>query len=84
MCYDFTISYVTRKQMVIGDTPLLAPVIQPIEKAHGLLQNTNFYVKSVIEKLSISEERLEDIQCHQEMDKVCHQVASYYQDGLIM
>ena len=80
ICYDFTISCIPRKQMVIADTLSIAPVIQPIEKGHNLLQNINFYVKSVIEKLSISEKRLEDIHCQQEKVEVCQEVASYYQD----
>ena len=54
MQYDFTISYI-----LIADTLSSAPVIQTIEKDHDLLQDMNFYVKSVIKILPITEKRLE-------------------------
>ena len=65
MQFDFTISYMPGKQIVIADTLSSAPVIQAIEKDHDLLQDMNFYVKSVIKILPIIEKILEDIQCHQ-------------------
>ena len=41
----------------------------------------NFYVTSVIKKLPINERRLEDIRCHQDMDEVCQQLASYCRES---
>ena len=64
MQYDFTISYIPGKQIVIADTLSSAPVIQAIEKDHNL-QDMNLYVKSVIKILPIIEKIIEDIQCHQ-------------------
>ena len=73
MRFQYTTSHVPGKDLIIVDTLSRAPVSTPSVVDDALQQETMLYVNSVIQSLTASEERLQDIKQHQGADGVCQQ-----------
>ena len=61
MRFNFTISHVPGKQLVIADTLSRAPVSTPTEADEHFISETNAFVHAVVKNLPISEQTLEVI-----------------------
>ena len=66
MRFDFSISHIPGKDLVIADTLLRAPIGQPTKGDQLLQQETRAFVSAVIQNLPASEKRLGEIKEHQE------------------
>jgi transposase InsO family protein len=80
MRYNYTISHVPGKQLVISDTLSRAPA-RSKSKTEELAQETGFYIQEIISALPISEARLKEIQQCQQEDRICQEVSQYCQSG---
>ena len=81
MRYQFTISHIPGKDLVIADTLSRAPVCDSDHCSSLLEQEVDAYVRLVIGSLPATEKHLEDIRSHQERDEVCRQLISFCLNG---
>ena len=81
MRYDFTISHVPGKDLVVADTLSRAPACRPTENDQALVQEANAFVNLVTSNLPATEQRLQEIKQHQANDAVCQQLSHYCQSG---
>ena len=81
MRFDFTISHVPGKSLLVADALSRAPSTDPVDSDILLQLETSAYVNSVVQNLPASTRQLERIKQHQEEDEVCRQVAAYCQSG---
>ena len=81
MRFNFTISHVPGKQLIIADTLSRAPVSMPKESDIGLTEEANAFIQAIVKSLPISERRLEEIRLQQGQDDACKLVAAYCQTG---
>lgn len=65
--YQFTISHIPGKDLVIADTLSRAPMRDSSDSS----SEVDAYVCLVIESLPATEKRLEEIKTHQRSDEVC-------------
>ena len=80
MRFDFTISHVPGKSLLVADALLRAPSAEAVDSDTLLQLETAAYVNTVVQSLPATERQLERIRQHQQEDEVCQQVVSY-QDG---
>ena len=81
MRFDFTISHVPGKNLLVADALSRAPSTDPVDTDTLLQLETAAYVNSVVQSLPATERQIERIRQHQEEDEVCKQVAAYCQSG---
>ena len=81
MRFDFTVSHVPGKSLLVADALSRAPSTDPVDSDILLQLETTAYVNSVVQNLPASTRQLERIKQHQEEDEVCRQVAAYCQSG---
>ncbi|ETX01927.1 MAG: hypothetical protein ETSY2_36450 [Candidatus Entotheonella gemina] len=81
MRFQFTISHIPGKDLIIADALSRAPVSTPTRADEALQQETTLYVNSVIDSLSAPEARLQEIKQHQEADEACQQIVQFCQSG---
>lgn len=81
MRFQFTISHIPGKNLIIADALSRAPVSTPTRADEVLQQETTLYVNSVIDSLSAPEARLQEIKQHQEADEACQQIVQFCQSG---
>ena len=81
MRFDFTISHVPGKSLLVADALSRAPSTDHIDSDILLQLETTVYVNSGAQNLPVSTRQLERIKQHQEEDEVCRQVAAYCQAG---
>ena len=81
MRFDFTISHVPGKSLLVADTLSRAPSTVATDSDILLQLETAAYVNTVISNLPATERQLERIRQHQEEDEVCQQLAVYCQSG---
>ena len=81
MRFDFSISHVPGKQLVIADTLSRAPVGDPVGADQDLINETEVYANAIIGSLPISEPRLESLRRLQEADAECQQITAYCKSG---
>lgn len=61
MRFDFTISHVPGKDLVIADTLSRAPSREPTKEDQLLQQETRVFIDSVMQNLPATEQRLDEI-----------------------
>ncbi len=81
MRYNFTISHVPGKSLLVADTLSRAPATDSDSSDTLLEQETAAYVTAVWQNLPATDQQLDRIKRHQEEDEVCQQVATYCQSG---
>lgn len=81
MRYDFTISHVPGKDLVVANTLSRAPARRPTENDQALVQEANAFVNLVTSNLPATEQRLQKMKQHQANDAVCQQLSHYCQSG---
>ena len=81
MRFHFTISHVPGKQLTIADTLSRAPSDSPSTTDHTFEQESQIFVKAVIQSLPATEEHLQQIKESQKWDATCIQLKQYYQFG---
>lgn len=81
MRFNYTISHVPGKQLVIADTLSRAPVSTPTESDERFIAETDAFIHAVVKSLLISEQRLENMRSHQEQDEACKLLMSYCHTG---
>jgi hypothetical protein len=70
MRYDFTISHVLGKELVVADTLSRSPVNSYDESDQELYQEIDTHVQAVVINLPVSETRMDNIRQLQQQDKV--------------
>ena len=81
MRYQFTISHIPGKDLVIADMLSRAPNDTPSSEDNLFNQETSAFVNVVIQSLPASDKQLERIKDEQKQDDVCKQIEAYCQDG---
>ena len=81
MRYQFTISHVAGKDLVLADTLSRAPVQDRRPEDAQLERETNAFVYQVLEGLPATESRLQEIKDRQQDDAICKQVISFCEHG---
>ena len=79
--FDYTISHVPGKQLVIADVLSRAPSREPVESDLLLQQETRAFVNMIVNSLPASEKRVEEIKLAQEQDEACRQMKQYCLQG---
>ena len=79
MRFQFTISHVPGKELLIADTLSRAPATSPITADVQLQEETNAYVRMVVQSLPATEQRLHEIKHLQAQDSVCQRVCEFCQ-----
>ena len=70
MRYNFTISHIPRKELVVADTLSRAPAQKPTDADEELLSEADAFVNIIINSLPATEKRLEEIKQHQARDPI--------------
>ncbi len=81
MRFDYTISHVSGKDLCTADTLSRAPVSEPTEKDGNFQQEVSAFLDLVVHNLPATEQRLQDIQTHQDRDPICQKLKHYCQHG---
>ena len=81
MRFDFTISHVPGKQLVIADTLSRAPVPSDLEAAEKFGQEVEMFVNLIVESLPATDKRLLEIRKLQDEDEVCQQIKQFCKNG---
>ena len=81
MRYQFTITHIPGKDLVIADMLSRAPANPPSSDDLLLNQEARAFVNVVIQGLPASDEQLERIKGEQKQDDVCKQIKTYCKDG---
>ena len=81
MRFSYSISHVPGKDLVTADTLSRAPVLDPTLADEKFQLKLHAFLDLVIQNLPATEERLQEIQRHQDRDPVCSQVKHYCQYG---
>ena len=79
--FQFTISHVPGKELIIADALSCAPVADPTPADRGLQEEANVFVNATMQSLPTTEERVEQIKDLQLRDPVCQQISVYCQSG---
>ena len=79
MQYNFTISHVPGKDLIITDTLSRAPITAACESDQLLQKEAECFVDVVVESLPVTERQLQRIKLHQEEDEMCRLIVSYCQ-----
>ena len=79
--YQFTISHIPGKELVIADMLSRAPTNTPTGVDHILHQEANIFINTMIQGLPATDEQLEEIKRQQEEDVVCNQIKRYCREG---
>ena len=77
MRFQFTISHVPGKQLVIADTLSRSPSENSTDTDELLHQETNAFIKAVMQTLPATDKRMEQIKECQLNDETCQLVSSY-------
>ena len=77
--YQFTISHVPGKNLVLADTLSRAPL--EAEQSSNMQEEIDLYVDTILAKLPASDKRLQEIRLKQEDDEVCRKLAEYCAEG---
>ena len=77
MRFQFTISHVLGKNLIIADTLSRAPSTNPTKSDQLFQQEAEIFVNAVVQNLPATEQRLEEIRCCQEADEVCKQATAF-------
>ena len=81
MRYQFSISHVPGKDLIIADALSRAPVTDSRPEDLELEQETTAFVQLVVQSLPATEKRLQEIKAHQQEDEVCKQLMSFVING---
>ena len=81
MRYDYSISHVPGKSLIIPDTLLRAPVQDYRPEDLELENETKSFVQQIVQSIPATEKRLKEIQVSQQEDEVCKQVTVLLQTG---
>ena len=79
--YQFIISHILGKELVIADMLSRAPTNTPTGADHVLHQEANIFINTMIQGLPATDEQLEEIKRQQEEDVVCNQIKCYCREG---
>ena len=79
MRYDYTISHVPGKELIVADTLSRAPIDSYEESDQELIQEADTHVQAIITSLPVAKTWKEDIQQQQQQDEICQSVALYCQ-----
>ena len=79
MRYNFTISHVPGKDLIIADTLSRAPITAACESDQLLQKEAECFVDVVVESFPVMERQLQRIKLHQEEDETCRLIVSYCQ-----
>lgn len=79
MRFSFTISHVPGKNLLIADALSRAPATAPLTGDQLLQQEADIYVKTVVQTLPATEQRILEIKWLQEQDPTCQKVVRYCQ-----
>ena len=77
MRYDFSISHVPGKQLLIADALSRSTSQNPTEEDESLHQEGNAYIKLIMQSLPATEKRMEQIKKLQQEDEACQLVTKY-------
>ena len=77
MRFDYMISHVPGKQLVIADALSRAPSKEPVESDLLLQQETRAFVDMIVNSSPASEKRVEEIKLAQEQDEACREMKQY-------
>lgn len=77
--YQFTISHVPGKNLVLADTLSRAPL--KADQGRFMQEEIDLYVDSILAQLPASDKRLQEIKVRQEEDEVCRKLAEYCEDS---
>ena len=81
MRYDYSISHVPGKSLIIPDTLSRAPVQDYRPEDLELVNETKKFVQQVVQSIPATEKRLKEIRVSQQEDEVCKQVTSFVANG---
>lgn len=76
MRYNFTISHVLGKNLVIADTLSRAPIGGPEKEDRAFEDETSAYVNYLVDSVPATEQKLAVIRESQEANKECQEVGS--------
>ena len=82
MRFNFTISHVPGKQLVIADMLSRAPTESPNVDDYKLEQESQGFVNAVVQSIPATEQCLQQIKKSQQQDAACKQVTQYCQSSL--
>ena len=77
MRYNFSISHVPGKQLLIADALSRSPSQNPTEIDESLHQEGNAFIDAVMQGLPATEKRIEQMKQLQQEDQVCQLVTKY-------
>ena len=81
MRFSFTITHVPGKELVIANTLSRAPAGEATQAENLLEEESRAYVNLVLESIPATEQRLEEIRRHQELDKISQAITEFCQTG---
>ena len=81
MRFQFTISHVPGKNLIIADTLSRAPSTNPTKTDQLFQQEAEIFVNAVVQNLPATEQRLEEIRRCQEADEGCKQATAFCESG---
>ena len=81
MRFQFGITHVPGKDLIIADTLSRAPAADPTTADKLLQQEANAFINVILQNLPATEQRLEEIRRHQEDDDATQQIAVFCQSG---
>ena len=81
MRFQFSITHVPGKDLIIADTLSRAPAADPTTADELLQQEANAFISTVLQNLPATEQRLEEIRRYQNDNETCQQIADFCQTG---
>ena len=80
--FQFTITHVPGKDLIIADALLRALTAYPTPADELLQQKANAFVTAVLQNLPATEQQLEELRRHQEVDETCQQIVDFCKSRL--
>jgi len=80
MHFNFTVSHVPGKNLVVADALLRAPVSSGIADDEEFQQEVEAFINLTVEQLPVSEHRLKEIMARQHEDETCKLLIKYSHD----
>ena len=78
MRFSYEITHTAGKNLMTADILSRVPGSNPVKEDLLLETETDMFVRSIIENISMSDKRLEKSRQKQNTDWICSQVISYY------
>ena len=81
MRFNFTVSHVPGKDLVVADTLSRAPVSSGVTDDEEFQQEVEAYINLIVQQLPASEHRLKEIMARQQEDDTCKTLIKYCHDN---